>query len=185
MPITPRDTARMVAAAWPTSSSPRSGLSRRENPFDGGGKRGRRRKQKSGDENGNEKLQNTQAGIGTDAKQSTAQWLQLRNDRGEGGAKVRRCQIPELIDRFADQRPVFHRNRRRRDCHHRRIESVGNHPDTVDQPHGKPGRRTDNDQQAQNRRQCRRQSTVPAEPERNPFENGIERDRQYRAPNED
>src|SRR4029079_10077197 len=122
MPITPRETARMVAAAGTTSSSPRSGLSRRENRLTASASAGAGENRNPATRTAmiNFKIprpvsaparSNPQpqalAAMGADEQDRAAERRQQRNHRVEGGAQVRRGQTPELIDRCADQRPVF------------------------------------------------------------------------------
>ncbi len=157
MPMTPRDTARMVAPARFANSSPRSGTSLRKNFL----------------------TASTIEGAG--AKRNPATIMPTKNLR----VPIGRCKIPELIDVIADQRPAFHRHRRRGKRQGRQVNSFGNHSKAFDEAQSEPGCRSDHDQQAENGDEDGSQSPAPAKSQRHPLERRIKRHGQHRAPNDD
>ena len=67
----------------------------------------------------------------------------------------------------------------------RKIHPFRNRPHTLDQPDSEPRDRPDDDQQDHNRHQRSCQATASAKHARHSLKDGIERDREHRAPDDD
>ena len=119
-----------------------------------------------------------------DAEQLAADGLhigrRLEQNRLGVGYRLR----PQQVDLLADERPGSDRIRRRRNCQLPRLYSLHQQLDPADHREAEPHDGTEHDQEAQHRDRHRGQGLVADQP-RQPAEDRVKRDRQYRAPQED
>ena len=148
----------------------------------GPGERWPRRKQKTGNQECNEKFDRSRACVGGDVQQRASDRLEMGRDPGQRLAKIARSQIPELVDRLADQRPGLDCVGRPRQDQRRQVEARGQRADAVDQAQHQPRCGADHDQEADEREQHGRQPPPSAQVPHHPVVGRIKRNGQHNGP---
>src|SRR5262249_19230747 len=118
-------------------------------------------------------------------EQASAQGLEMWGRLNDEGSKVRRRELPDFIDLFPDQRPGFHRFRRRGNCQTPVAQLSNEHPNGFSQAEGEPRRWTQHYKKGENSNCNSRQCPMAIKFSREPIEDWVERYRNDDAPDND